>query len=576
MMRRAAAALLVMLALPAFANITTSSLTGTVVIGDTPAPGVTVTVTSPALQHPRATATNGRGRYWLDALPPGTYDVTFSLPAHTTLTRRAVLELARVARVDATLEPNPDEDSTTSTAMAVSVAETIFPTTHFDDRALDRLPTGRVDSAELAPANLFGNVLVDGIPVGAIPSEETIEQITTVNGVSPAEWEAFFGTATAFRTRSGGEEFFFTLRDTITEEDGLKHFGEATAGGRIVPQRLWFFAAGWSGEEAHSFLEGHDGLLAKIDAQLGASHHLDASYNDTTQNFDLVPFESDTASLRYTAVLGPRFTSQVVAGRTTIASGVPFDATTDFVSGRASYAAGDHVLTAGFTTSEGDGPEYRSFFASDRWSFSRWNVYAGLHYDDSRFDDSLLPRVGVSYDFHGNGARAIVATWGEYAPPGQALSALRVMSLGFASAIGNSGAARADVIRREQGDFWQHDLQLDARYRLFDRFEAGGTYTLTNRDEFGGAQPFYPDQIANAWLGAEMPVRSHEFGVTVLQRYAEYSNRTESPTDVALRYAIPLSRLGLLLAVDATNVFERGNLTFTPRAVRFWVRLRVK
>ena len=66
------------LALPALANITSASLTGRVVVADAPASGVTVTASSSALQHPRATMTNAHGRYWLGALPPGTYDVTFT------------------------------------------------------------------------------------------------------------------------------------------------------------------------------------------------------------------------------------------------------------------------------------------------------------------------------------------------------------------------------------------------------------------------------------------------------------------------------------------------------------------
>ncbi|HET8772283.1 MAG TPA: carboxypeptidase-like regulatory domain-containing protein [Thermoanaerobaculia bacterium] len=536
------------LALPAFANITSSSLTGTVTIGGKPAAGVTVTAGS------RTTVTNAHGRYWLAELPPGVYDVTFSLPAHTTLTKRAVLELARVARTDATLEPNPDEDSTTSTAVTVSVAETIFPTTHFDDRALDRLPTGRLGSAFLAPDSRFGNIIVDGVPDGAVPSEEMVEQVTAVNGVSPVEWETHLGSPIAFRTRSGGEDFFFTLRDTITNDDDLQHFGEATAGGRIVPERLWFFAGAWKGEDAPGAPD-REGVLAKIDGQFGTAHRLGLSYSDALQVFSTAPFDYDTVSLRYTGVAGPRFTADAVAARTE---------NTDFFSGRASVLLGDHVLTAGAT-------DAGAAFASDRWSYARWNVYAGLRHDDGELD----PRVAVSYDLHGNGARAIVATWGEYAQPGVEGQTFRVASLGFASALGNGGSARVDFLRRESGSFWQHDLQLDARYRLFDRFEAGGTYTLTNRVE--SPSFLFPDQSANVWLSAEVPLGNHEFGVTVLQHYLEASRFSEAPTDLALRYSIPFTRVGLLLAFDMTNVFDNpdGISLFPPRAYRFWLRVRI-
>jgi len=555
-MPRPALVLLLFLALPAFANITSSSLTGRVMINGAPAAGVTVTVTSNAMRAPRTTLTSTSGRYWFGALPPGVYDVTFSRAGHTSLTKRAVLELARVARVDGAVEPNPDEDSTTSTAKTVSVAEDIFASTHFDDRALDRLPTGRIGSAFLAPGYPFVGGFLDGVPAGALTSEETIEQMAILTGVSPVEFETYNGFNTAMLTRSGTEDFFFTLRDTYHSRSD-EHFAEATAGGPIIPQRIWFFAGGWRGTE----FDGEPvfaGVIGKIDAQLGDAHHLDVSYIDGDN--DLI--DSDVASLRYTASVGPRFTSHVSAAD-------------DFVSGRASYNLGDHVVTAGIASGGGLGPNYGSVYASNRWSTSRWNVYAGLRFDDGELGEHLSPRVGVAYDLRGNGAQAIVATWGEYAAASQPQQALNVATLGFASAIGNSGRVRGDVIRRESGNFWTHELQVDGRYRILDRFEAGGTYTLTNRYDFGGLPPFSADQVANVWLGAELPVGSHEFGVTLLQRYIEYSIRTTAPTDIALRYAMPFSRVRLLLAADATNVFLQGNTTFTPREIRFWLRVRL-
>jgi len=571
-------AALLVLAFPVFANISTSSLTGRVIIGGAPATGVTITATSSALQQQRATITNASGRYWLGALPPGTYDVTFSLAGHTTLTRRAVLELARVARADATLEPNPDEDSTTSTATTVSVADTIAITSHFDDHMLDRMPQGRIGTASLAPGAHFNYLpIVDGMATsGFVTSEETIEQITFVRGAPPVEWDTFVGTAIPARTRSGGEEFFFTLRDTITSDDNddLLHFGEATVGGRVVPQRLWFFAAGWTGEQDYPFRQEPRGMMIKLDAQIGDAHHFDASYNDTEQGSGIEPFKSDTASLRYTAAIGPRFTSEVVAGRTTIGLGSLYEASTEYFSGRASYSLGDHLLTAGVSAQDSDAPDSRSLFASDRWSFSRWNVYAGLRYDDGQFDERLAPRIALTYDLRGDGRRALSASWGEYASAAQPQFALRTTTLGYATAIGNSGAARIDVLRRENGDFWMNELQLDARYRLFDRFEAGATYTFVDQYESGFQQPAYPEHAAHVWAGAELPIGSHEFGVTLLQHYLEFADSIY-PTDLALRYSIPFSRLGLMIAADATNVLDSDQSYQAPRAVRFWVRVRM-
>ena len=118
-----------------------------------------------------------------------------------------------------------------------------------------------------------------------------------------------------------------------------------------------------------------------------------------------------------------------------------------------------------------------------------------------------------------------------------------------------------------------NELQLDARYRMFDRFEAGGTYTyIDQRDD--EPQPFFRDHDAHVWVGAEFPIgaHSHEFGATLLQNYVESFYGTASTTDVALRYTIPFSRLGLTLAADVLNLFDGGAL---PRDYRFWIRARL-
>src|SRR2546428_8854934 len=63
---------------------------------DLAVPGVTVTVTSPALQGPRSTVTDKEGLYTLRALPPGQYQVKFELSGFATATRSAVVPLGLV------------------------------------------------------------------------------------------------------------------------------------------------------------------------------------------------------------------------------------------------------------------------------------------------------------------------------------------------------------------------------------------------------------------------------------------------------------------------------------------------
>src|SRR5262245_50217156 len=77
----------------------TGTLQGSVRLQEGPAAGVTVTVTSTALQGSRSTVTGENGDYILRALPPGDYKVVFTLEGMTEETRMAAVTLASVARV---------------------------------------------------------------------------------------------------------------------------------------------------------------------------------------------------------------------------------------------------------------------------------------------------------------------------------------------------------------------------------------------------------------------------------------------------------------------------------------------
>lgn len=210
-----------------------------------------------------------------------------------------------------------------------------------------------------------------------------------------------------------------------------------------------------------------------------------------------------------------------------------------------------------------------ALFVGDRWSTSKWTVNGGLRYDDTDHDAHLSPRVALTYDLHGDGARAITASAGEYAGTFTLERAQRIAALGFASVIGSSGSARIDVLHRDSEFVDANEVQLETRYRLFDRFEAGATYSYRDHPYAANITIDVARSEGNAWIGAELPIGNHELGVTVLQRYYDALSR-QMPTDVALRYTLPFLR-GLVVAVDATNVSAEGQIVRTFRA---WVRIR--
>ena len=80
-------------------------------------PGVTVTATSPVLiEGQRIAISDGEGRYAIPALPPGAYDVTFSLPGFNQILREGIeLTAGFTANVNAELGVGGIEETITVT-----------------------------------------------------------------------------------------------------------------------------------------------------------------------------------------------------------------------------------------------------------------------------------------------------------------------------------------------------------------------------------------------------------------------------------------------------------------------------
>src|SRR5687768_13956656 len=125
---------------------TTASLTGTVTIGDLPAPGVSVTVTSPVLQGERTTLTGDNGAYRFPSLPPGEYLVRFALTGTQERVEKAHLHLAQTSRVDALMIPAAVETMTVHGAPPPELKTTAVATT-LTLAEVERLPVQRNQNA---------------------------------------------------------------------------------------------------------------------------------------------------------------------------------------------------------------------------------------------------------------------------------------------------------------------------------------------------------------------------------------------------------------------------------------------
>jgi len=273
-----------LLATAAFGQGTTGSLIGTVTNDGAPLPGVTVTIASPALQGARTTVTGEGGGYNFPSLPPGQYTVTYELSGMAKATKKTSITLAQTARVDADLKMSSIAEAITVTANAPAVLETTELSRNFTSEQVALLPVRRniTDTAVLAPGvntnGARGNVTISGSPSydnlflvnGVVVNEnlrgqphdlfveDAIQETTVLTGSISAEYGRFSGGVVSTITKSGGNEFTGSFRDSLTNADWIEltpievdahpdkliNVYEGTLGGFFWKDRLWFFGSG--------------------------------------------------------------------------------------------------------------------------------------------------------------------------------------------------------------------------------------------------------------------------------------------------------------------------------------------
>src|SRR5712691_11678678 len=260
-------------------------------------PGVTVTATSRALQIPQVTdVTNELGEYRLTALPIGTYAVLYELAGFGTLRREDIrLTAGFTARVDIRLKLGTLTETVTVSGEApiVDVAST-STRTQLTRETLDLIPTGRagVQSMMVQAPGVRTNLDVgqptanplfrafgqngdswqqlDGVvttsPKGGNQSgnwfdSSVFEEAAISSVVNPAEAPSR-GIQVAIVIKSGGNDFHGSgsliqsgkgmqsdnLDDKLRAQGitsgspvAVRWDRSAELGGRIVPNKLWFY-----------------------------------------------------------------------------------------------------------------------------------------------------------------------------------------------------------------------------------------------------------------------------------------------------------------------------------------------
>jgi Carboxypeptidase regulatory-like domain len=264
-------------------------------------PGVTVGVTGPALQVPQlAAVTNERGEYRLSPLPPGTFTITFELPGFQTVKRENLrLTLGFTATMDQTMALGTVQETVTVSGQSPLVDVT-NPATSVDmsSESLEILPTNR-DGLKAFMGTMPG--VRTNLDVGASSLSDTV--VFRSYGQSGQSWQMLegimfstpnaggangshidFNALDSTRVQTVGSSAEMPRRgimlDAVMKSGGNQFHGEgvvygssgalesknltpelqavgvfaapelhklwdvsASAGGRIIPNQLWFFAA---------------------------------------------------------------------------------------------------------------------------------------------------------------------------------------------------------------------------------------------------------------------------------------------------------------------------------------------
>ena len=306
---------------------TTSELSGRVIYEDQGVPGVAVAVQSPALQGERATTTNGQGDYIFKHLPAGTYQVRFEFETYATLDYEVKITTAQPKFLDAVMYPEALQGEIVVAGQYEAVSTGAQGSSTMEQATLEQLPVPRdLEAAVLLSAGTTGtesgnrisisgariyeslftmngvvlNENMGGQPMNLYIEDAILETTTMTNSIS-AEYGRFSGGVVNMVTKSGGNEFSGSFRVSVANDswngttplttdqvDKDNYVYEATFGGYILRDALWFFLAGrdheFTGSQqlwdpngpGEAFPTGvtETRLEAKLTASFGPNHRL--------------------------------------------------------------------------------------------------------------------------------------------------------------------------------------------------------------------------------------------------------------------------------------------------------------
>ncbi|HEX3580157.1 MAG TPA: carboxypeptidase-like regulatory domain-containing protein [Thermoanaerobaculia bacterium] len=516
-----------------------STIVGRVTSNGKPLGSAIVTIDADVLQNTRATRTTTRGTYWAALLPAGTYRITFAHNGTQTVTRKAEVRIGETVRVDADLQPSEEGESVTMTTITRSILERTQLATSLDPAIVDDLPMARdlTTRLMLAPGTLGGAIrgstgnvyIVDGVVQrrrGAnVEIEEAIGDAAVIETTTSADYGHFSGGVIIATTRSGSNETTASIRETLTE--GIDSRTEATVGGRLVRDALWYFLAGETAPDERS------GMF-KLTASPGSRATLSGMVLRAPD-----PDES-RASADATVMVSHR---ALISGHvdTSRVDGVRDDHQSLSIHSLIPTRFGDHAFSAGAERYN----DTTSVFAGDSWSDgARWVLSASGRYDENL---GTSRRAGVAYDLAGDGRARIAATYARYAGDSDIG---REETLTYSQRVLTSGFSRIALVRRNYDSGLTYHA-LEGEFRADYLFLGGG----------GSASLAHHQSSGVVWITGTPPALEQHFTLALLERY-----RGGLATDMALQYRFTRFKVEPFSKIDFMNLFD-NRLTYNDDPV---------
>jgi len=322
-------------AVPAMAQ-ETGSISGQIRAEDgSPMPGVTVQASGPLLPAGRSEVTDADGRFDIQRLPPGNYEVSAELTGLGIVKREAVVALGKDTQLDLILNPSMSEEITVAAVVPVIDLKSAEVQVNFTQEAIEDLPITRSYKGlfQLAPgvsennrltpnaggARMDNTFLVDGVNItnphygDLVPdiAEIDIDEVSIKRGGITAEFGRTGGMVVNAVTRSGTNQFHGQARYEYQAADFVSDNKNAliqntidrdtpavALGGPILQDRFWFYGSAsfptvnttdrtnFVGELPDRELET-DEYFVKLTANPSPSHYISAagrSRESTTAN----------------------------------------------------------------------------------------------------------------------------------------------------------------------------------------------------------------------------------------------------------------------------------------------------